>query len=145
MEKLTMTKKQEYSKRYYEKVKNNPDFKEKRLKWRRSWAIKNREHARKLNRKWARNNPIKVKDAALRLKYNITIEYYNEMLAKQNNKCAICGVDANKCTRKLSVDHCHKSNKIRGLLCMLCNRAIGNLKDDINLLDKAKEYLLKYL
>ncbi len=55
--------------------------------------------------------------------------------------CAICGgVDTD---RQLSIDHCHKTLNIRGLLCRACNTAIGLLKDDINLVGKAFLYLLE--
>lgn len=136
-----MNKQAEYSKKYYEKNKNNIEFKLKRKQWYKNWRLNNREKAKKLNRKWARKNPDKVKNAALKLKFNITIKDYNKLLLKQNNKCAICLIDSNKLNKKLAVDHCHKTNKIRGLLCMLCNRALGSFKDDINILENAKEYL----
>lgn len=43
--------------------------------------------------------------------------------------------------KKLSVDHCHKTGKVRGLLCSNCNTAIGLLKEDINVLKNAINYL----
>lgn len=73
--------------------------------------------------------------------YGITLEEYNNILSKQNGKCAICELKQKK--RNLSVDHCHITNKIRGLLCTNCNRGIGMLKEDISLLRKAIKYLNK--
>lgn len=56
-----------------------------------------------------------------------------------NNECEICGsVD-----RKLVLDHCHSSKKFRGWLCNYCNVALGQLNDDVNILQKAINYLRK--
>jgi hypothetical protein len=57
-------------------------------------------------------------------KYGITSAQYEEMLAKQNGNCAICGQHHTKFKMRLSVDHCHKTQEVRGLLCFICNRFI---------------------
>lgn len=62
------------------------------------------------------------------------------MLEKQNNVCALCE-RACKTGTNLAVDHCHTTNRIRGLLCAACNRAIGNFQDSPTLLRKAATYL----
>jgi hypothetical protein len=72
--------------------------------------------------------------------YGITLEQYKEMLAKQNNVCAICERIC-KTGASLAVDHCHTTNRVRGLLCAACNRAIGNFQDSPTLLRKAATYL----
>ena len=71
--------------------------------------------------------------------YNLTIEAYENLLNKQNYKCAICNnkLDLAKNTH---VDHCHNTSKIRGILCHYCNLAIGNLKHNPELLRKAALY-----
>ena len=56
-------------------------------------------------------------------KYGITAEQYNKMLAEQNGVCAICGRPPK--TKRLHVDHDHKTGKIRALLCMMCNTKLG--------------------
>ena len=56
-------------------------------------------------------------------------------------ECEICGVEEEKLARKLSYDHCHKTGKFRGWLCSNCNRGIGLLKDDVELLKKAVKYI----
>jgi len=67
---------------------------------------------------------------------------YHEMLVVQKGSCAICGSKFNNSrSSKLSVDHCHKTGKVRGLLCSNCNTAIGLMKDSIIRLEKAIEYL----
>lgn len=77
--------------------------------------------------------------------YNITEEQYTEMLKSQNGCCAICGTS--KPTGKwkvFAVDHDHKTNVVRELLCNECNRGIGLLKDSYELLNKAAQYILKH-
>lgn len=43
----------------------------------------------------------------------------------------------------LNVDHCHKSGKVRGILCANCNKGLGMLNDDINTLHNLIKYLSK--
>ena len=76
-----------------------------------------------------------------KFKYGITLEQYHELLKIQNNVCAIC-LKPDK-SKNLAVDHCHQSNKIRGLLCSKCNRALGYFHDDPILLTKAADYLCR--
>lgn len=75
---------------------------------------------------------------------NITYEQYLELFLKQNGSCAICGSTVNQFDKGMCVDHCHNTNKVRGLLCTSCNRGIGSLKDNIQLLQNAISYLEKY-
>lgn len=79
----------------------------------------------------------------LKRMFGITEELYLELERKQKNRCAICN---EKETSKdhLAVDHCHKTNKIRGLLCNRCNRALGYLKEDISIFYNAINYLNKH-
>lgn len=69
------------------------------------------------------------------------------MNAKQNRLCAICGNPETRIIRGksiLSVDHNHKTGKVRALLCNNCNQGIGKLKDNIDILKLAIEYLEKH-
>jgi hypothetical protein len=70
--------------------------------------------------------------------YGITEAQYNEMVKKQDGKCKICGATSRN---RLNIDHCHKTGKVRGLLCWNCNIGIGYFKDSSNLLDIASKYL----
>ena len=76
-------------------------------------------------------------------KYNITEEEYNAMIESSDGKCWICG-RAPK-TKALNIDHNHKTGRVRGLLCYLCNnKLIGKLGDSLNSPDlfyKAALYL----
>lgn len=80
-------------------------------------------------------------DMIVTARFNLKPGQLKEMFQKQNNKCAICNDDRNLFIKGLAVDHCHKTGKIRGLLCSKCNIGLGQFKDDINLLNKAIKYL----
>ena len=71
--------------------------------------------------------------------YGITIEKYDEMLVAQGGGCAICGKKPT--TRRLAVDHCHLTLKVRGLLCVKCNVGLGQFEADLVLIQKAVQYL----
>lgn len=100
---------------------------EKRSKRFKQWA----EEKNKSDPEW------RVRDR-LKNYYNITPEEYNLQLEKQNNACYIC---EKQDKIRLSVDHCHSTGKIRGLLCKHCNQAIGKLDDNIKILQRAIKYL----
>lgn len=76
------------------------------------------------------------REYTLRTRYGITQSQYNEIVEKQESKCAICSKE-----RKLYVDHCHETNKIRGLLCHQCNTSLGLLQDNTEILQSAIDYL----
>lgn len=63
------------------------------------------------------------------------------MLDMQGGRCAICGTDNTGKRRCFHVDHNHDTGKIRGLLCGNCNSGLGNLRDDVGLLNRAIQYL----
>ena len=100
---------------------------------------------------WKKNNPDKVKQyqrtSNLRKNFGLSMDEYEQMLAKQNNLCAICEKPETfihhqtKETARLAVDHCHKTNKVRKLLCKSCNTALGLFKDDIGVMENAVQYL----
>ena len=75
--------------------------------------------------------------------YGIDINRYNQILESQNYACAICGSTetGGKGKKHFSVDHCHTTKKVRGLLCKSCNIMLGEAKDNTRILSKAIEYL----
>lgn len=85
-------------------------------------------------------------------RYGITEERYQEMLVEQGNCCAICGVNQETLTKRMSVDHDHNccpglyscGNCLRGLLCSHCNLALGGFKDSEGVLRSALRYLSIY-
>ena len=74
--------------------------------------------------------------------YGISHNDYLMMLHEQNNSCKICNkLDIFCQYKKLNIDHCHKTKKVRGLLCGECNKAIGLLKDDQSIALNVAKYL----
>ena len=85
-----------------------------------------------------------VRPYQLKTKYGITVDEYNSLLKKQGYRCAICGSNdgaSAKGSSTFSVDHCHGTGKVRGLLCNTCNRGLGLFKDDPSVLETAIKYL----
>ena len=80
-------------------------------------------------------------DQLMRRMYNITLEQYNELLAYQGGGCAICRRNEEPDGRRLSIDHCHDTGVVRGVLCNQCNNGIGALGDNYDLVIKAAAYL----
>ena len=76
-----------------------------------------------------------------RAQLGVSIADYERMLAAQNGGCAICG-NAPK-TRRLDVDHDHKTGRVRGLLCHRCNRTLASWITD-EWLRSALVYLLEH-
>lgn len=93
-------------------------------------------------------NPGRTKHQQLKRKFGISINEYNDMVAAQNNCCAICekhetAVYKGK-IKALAVDHDHESGKIRGLLCQACNILIGYSNENEDTLIAAIKYLQKH-
>lgn len=86
----------------------------------------------------------------LRKKYGILLEDYERMLQQQSGVCAICKQPEQQHSwntervSSLAVDHNHKTGRNRGLLCHRCNRVLGAVNDDIDILVALKEYVEKY-
>lgn len=72
--------------------------------------------------------------------YGLTLEQYTRILETQNNACAICK-SSDWQRDSPSIDHCHSTGKVRGLLCNTCNRALGMFKDSAELLEEAAAYV----
>jgi len=104
----------------------------------------------KARAKWLKDNPEKARESArgrnIKIKYGINKKDYEILLKEQRNRCAICRTKTPRTLNNLSfcIDHCHKKNIIRGLLCSICNRILGLLKDNIKILYKMIEYLNKH-
>lgn len=112
-------------------------------KYRHAYYLKNRKEWIKRVGIWAkthRKQKLLINRRYLLKKYGITLEQYKYLFTKQKGECAIC---KKKQKTSLVVDHCHKSKKIRGLLCITCNLSLGGFKDSIIQLKKAIKYLRK--
>lgn len=72
-------------------------------------------------------------------KYGLTEKDYQILLDSQNGVCAICKQICQR-SKGLSVDHCHKTGKVRGLLCSSCNLALGNIKENVTYMRNMIKY-----
>lgn len=91
----------------------------------------------------------------LKKKYGFTQAEYVERFHKQNGECEVCKVKmvlqngtltkgSSRNRSSCTIDHCHVSNKVRGLVCFSCNIAIGHVNDDPNILSNMIDYLQRY-
>jgi hypothetical protein len=103
----------------------------------REWYEQNKERKKELSKNY---RDIK-KNQDLKKSYKITLDDYNKMLVEQNHSCKICFSHQDKLKRRLCVDHDHTTGKVRGLLCDTCNRSLGLLKDNIEVMKRAVTYL----
>jgi hypothetical protein len=107
-----------------------------------AWHRANKERLTALQKARREADPVKAakiaRNSALKANYGITVSEYDAMFKSQRGKCAIC---SEKYGKTLHVDHCHRTNKVRGLLCHKCNMAIGLLQDSTKLLNRAISYL----
>jgi hypothetical protein len=97
-------------------------------------------------KKYAEYNKLKYKTSAshreacknykLMRSYGITLEEFKKL----GKKCHICKLES----KRLGIDHCHKTGRIRGALCPNCNTALGLFKDNIGTMAKAIRYLKKH-
>lgn len=113
---------------YHQKLMQDPEKRE------RARQSKLRSRARHPDRGW---------DQYLRKTFGISAEDYYRMLNEQGGVCAICGGSEprGRSKTRFAVDHCHKTGKVRGLLCGPCNTGIGHLRDDVANLRAAIKYL----
>lgn len=96
-------------------------------------------------REWNIKNKASARNRYLLYKYGITEVQYLEMLAKQQNCCAICGTQFSDVWGADApvVDHCHATGNVRGLLCNECNRGLGYFHDNPEALTNAASYIKK--
>lgn len=130
----------------------DPEIKKARRKaYKARYYQLNKKKILKRNATYYSNNSEKVESQKwkyyLRYKFGIDPEQYSQMIEDQHNQCSICGyspLDNARKTAKLYVDHNHTTGKIRGLLCMNCNAALGHFREDLTILKKAVNYLENY-
>ncbi len=93
--------------------------------------VYNREHTQEVN---------------LMRNFGLSKRDYRKISDSQDNVCAICGNPETamnlKTKRVLAVDHCHRTNIVRGLLCSKCNMGLGAFDDDLDVMASAISYLV---
>lgn len=120
--------------------KNIDAIKERRKQYRKN----NNEKIKESRREHYKNNKDLYKERSWKNAgiLDMTIEKYNALLEKQNYSCCICNTHQNNLKRKLNVDHDHLTGLSRGLLCDSCNRALGYLKESVDIIDNLKKYII---
>lgn len=109
------------------KEKHRKKRREYMQKWREANRERHNELARISHQRHKHKHVQRNREYHLKRMFGLTQELYDEMLRGQEGKCLICGTDKpNGRSRKyFSVDHCHKTGKVRGLLCHVCNTKLG--------------------
>lgn len=92
--------------------------------------------------KWSKDNKLSRRYTNVKSLYELEKEDYNRLFENQNGQCAICSIELDFI--KAHVDHNHLTKKVRGLLCGRCNRALGQVREDLGTLVKAIAYLVKF-
>lgn len=124
--------------------------------YQRAWSAKNKEKEKAKNqayreanrerenarsRQWFIDNPDYRANHRLKKRYGITLAQKSEMLIEQNGCCAICKSPDARSGTGWHLDHCHDSNKVRGVLCAPCNIMLGGARDNVETLARAITYL----
>lgn len=155
--KLDKEKKKEYMKKWYSEHKEERKEKKSEYdkKYNREHRKRNAERRREIYKqktqeilakggKWYLENKERIANKNRKRMYGITPEEYQKMVDEQKGCCAICGRHSSVFKRGLSIDHNHKTKKVRKLLCPKCNLAIGHSDEDISILEKIIEYLKSF-
>jgi hypothetical protein len=103
---------------------------------------RNAEQRRAYFREWYENRKAIDPNAGRRQwlkRYGITPEAWDALLEAQGGGCALCGKTSE--ARRLHVDHCHATGRVRGLLCFTCNGALGHLGDSAETITRVLAYL----
>ena len=118
------------------------------------WAKNDRKNNPEKHLQWAKDYRLRTGQLRNTMevcrRLHTTPEHYYKMLKEQDNKCSICNKEETRKSRTdskicaLAIDHCHKSGKIRDLLCHNCNTGLGKFFDDTQLLQKAINYLERH-
>lgn len=114
--------------------KSSEDFYRNSARGRSSWCAK-------CHREWRKENPQSIdkdynRNYYFTKAYGLSSNQVDELKMQQQNKCRICSLETD-----LEVDHDHNSGKVRGLLCVRCNLALGLFRDSPEIIDSASLYL----
>jgi hypothetical protein len=119
------------------RLKKDPEYRASYTAYHQQFRIDNREELTLKSREYQRKNALHIK---LRRK-GLTIEDYDRIVAQHGGVCDICGGPPDGRWGTFTLDHCHETGALRGLLCSKCNRGIGYFKDDPDRLMRAVKYL----
>lgn len=123
----------------------NPEYRQRQINNSSQWMKLNIEKRKKYTKKKQesrKNDPtwkLKCRERSLKKKYKITLKEFDLMNTDQNGKCAICFKSPSG-GKPLHVDHCHKTNRVRGLLCHQCNWYMGLIDADRTIIERLFMY-----
>jgi hypothetical protein len=100
------------------------------------YAKSHRKNINAASKKWSDKNLGKKRELHLKGRYGISEDMFQLQLKSQGGRCCIC-----KTEPATNVDHNHKTGKVRGILCGNCNRGLGLLRENIDNLQRAIEYI----
>lgn len=143
-------KRRNYSRAYY--AKNKDAIRERnreyylanadRMRERgRKWYRANRERAAQKHKEWSKRNAWRRLGRSRRGRYRITPDQFEELFVSQGRRCAICRIEKPAAKHGWHVDHCHKTQRLRAILCHNCNCGIGHAKESVDILRKMIVYL----
>lgn len=115
--------------------------------YRKKWKEENRDRINAVTRerraRHVEKYRAKEREKSTLYTYGITLQQKSEMLEKQGG-CAACGGNNPGSVKGWHIDHCHKTGRIRGILCHPCNAALGNARDSVERLKQLMQYLRKH-
>lgn len=117
---------------------------------RKAYMEENKERYKEYSKKYLEEHKeeiaLKKRAVYYKKKFGITLEEFNKLVEEAGGKCSICEkfFDSTKRETSAVVDHCHKTGKIRGVLCNNCNAALGALGDSVERLQIVYDYLKSF-
>ena len=120
-----------------------------RKEYHQEWNRKNKDRIKEHKKEYYQKTKKERTDADLHYRYGISLAEYEEMREAQGYKCYCCGVSEkeleelypNSHHKKLCIDHCHKTGKVRKLICNRCNTLVGYLEKREHMLETALKYI----
>jgi len=121
--------------------RNDPAKYERKKRQSRKYGKLHKTKRREQSTLWRKRNPLKVATNRFEAKWGhyLTFTQYQILCRLQKNKCAICAKRPKN--RHLAIDHNHKTNEFRGLLCFRCNSALSMANDSPEILRRMAKYL----
>ena len=110
-----------------------------RREYKKTYYDKTQDHQRKRSKTYYHSHKEEMVNYRLRSVYGISLEDKFNILKNQDFQCAECRKFLS--IEEAYVDHCHKTDRVRGLLCSKCNLALGLVDDAVNTLSNIKQYL----
>lgn len=113
--------------------------------YKRNLEASNKEHFKKYKKKYRTQGSRRAE--CIKKDYGISYDEYVDIYNRDLGKCRICSktlaIEKTENLETASIDHCHKSGRIRGILCGKCNIGIGMFDENLDLLLKARDYLIE--